>query len=162
MVRDAVLLSNVLHPDECRGIVALGEKLGFAPDEPAAVQQVSVLAHAFVWLAGDQFIAELWRRVQPLLCMPEAVGLNRRFRCYRYAPGAVYRPHIDGAWPPSGGEQGKYEYDVSGGTVLSKFTFLIYLNEDFTGGGTTFYAPSSHTEGTVSYTHLTLPTKRIV
>jgi len=27
--------------------------------------------------------------------------------------------------------------------VLSKQTFLIYLNDDFIGGGTTFYAPSS-------------------
>jgi hypothetical protein len=97
-------------------------------------------------------------------------GLNRRMRCYRYSPGAVYRPHIDGAWPPSGetsekreqagaaarimrgkgqGAQdaGQYIYDISHGKVLSKYTFLLYLNEDFTGGGTSFYSPCELEEG---------------
>ena len=27
--------------------------------------------------------------------------------------------------------------------MLSKLTFLIYLNDDFGGGGTSFYAPST-------------------
>jgi len=58
----------------------------------------------------------------------------------------VYRPHIDGAWPPSwapvDGQSGDYKYDSSDGTVLSKYTFLIYLNQDFQGGGTTFYNPA--------------------
>jgi hypothetical protein len=28
-------------------------------------------------------------------------GLNPRFRVYRYTNSSIYRPHIDGAWPPS-------------------------------------------------------------
>jgi hypothetical protein len=93
----------------------------------------------------------------------------------------VYRPHIDGAWPPSGERTGvgtgptnsisissgssggcdssggsvnaqdtdNYIYDCSNGRLLSKFTFLIYLNEEpaFHGGGTTFYAPSATETG---------------
>ncbi|KAF2741652.1 hypothetical protein M011DRAFT_414107, partial [Sporormia fimetaria CBS 119925] len=76
------------------------------------------------------------------------------FRVYRYVPGAEYRCHIDGAWPPSGiTPEGKYVYDASGpgvdaglesatGKQSSLFTFLIYLNDDFEGGETTFFLPS--------------------
>jgi hypothetical protein len=63
---------------------------------------------------------------------------------YRYFPGAVYRPHVDGAWPASGKDaDGNYVYDSKGGAVRSRFTALIYLNEGFSGGHTTFFTPSS-------------------
>lgn len=53
------------------------------------------------------------------------VGANERFRCYRYKPGMRFAPHTDGAFYRSEGE-------------YSCYTFLIYLNDDFDGGGTTF------------------------
>jgi hypothetical protein len=37
---------------------------------------------------------------------------------------------------------GKYVYDYFGDS-WSKFTFLVYLNDDFSGGGTAYYTPSS-------------------
>jgi len=46
-----------------------------------------------------------------------------------------------------GQDSGRYIYDTSKGTVLSRYTFLIYLNEDFAGGGTSFYSPSAVTDG---------------
>jgi len=80
--------------------------------------------------------------------MSVPLGLNRRFRVYRYVPGALYRPHIDGAWPPSGvtvetpDSPPKYVYDTSNGKQLSRLTFLIYLNDEFEGGETTFFQPA--------------------
>ena len=72
------------------------------------------------------------------------LGLNRRWRCYRYVPGAVYRPHVDGAWPSSGVDgDGKYVYDAFEDGRASRLTFLIYLNDDFQGGCTTFFTPSA-------------------
>jgi len=71
----------------------------------------------------------------------EVAGLNRRFRCYKYEGGNVYRPHVDGAWPGSGVVDGKYQYDMHGDR-WSKLTFIIYFNEDFEGGATTFFTPS--------------------
>jgi len=145
VTRDAMFLSNVLSAAESATIIALGEEGGFDADEPMFKEQESILAHAFVWVTGQHFIDSLWARVK--VHLPSgAVGLNRRFRCYRYRSGAVYRPHIDGAWPPSwapeADQPGDYKYDSSDGKVLSKFTFLIYLNQDFEGGGTTFYNPA--------------------
>ena len=53
----------------------------------------------------------------------------------------MYRPHVDGAWPASGRDaEGKYMFDAYGDR-WSRFTVLIYLNEDFEGGNTTFYTP---------------------
>ncbi|KAJ3409658.1 hypothetical protein HDV05_004316 [Chytridiales sp. JEL 0842] len=81
-------------------------------------------------------------------------GINPRFRVYRYTSQSIYRPHIDGAWPPSTYVQPKdtngnpiesksyYIHDASNGTTWSKLTFLIYLNEGFQGGHTTYFIPS--------------------
>jgi hypothetical protein len=46
----------------------------------------------------------------------QLVGLNSRWRLYRYTPGSIYRPHIDGAWPASGVnvDSGEYMYDAFG------------------------------------------------
>ena len=77
-------------------------------------------------------------------------GLNGHLRCFRYPDisGAVYRPHIDGSWPRSGlNPKGEYEQEeVSlhqpGVGGRSRLTFLIYLNDDFEGGATSFSSPS--------------------
>jgi hypothetical protein len=119
------------------------------------------------------------------------LGINRRFRFYRYVPGRYYRPHIDGAWPSSGfDDNGEYRYDINdienkngiqfvqlGNTEeedkaiedkepatserhegmdsscrrqLSRLTFLIYLNDDFDGGHTTFLIPAKEHEGVLN------------
>lgn len=60
--------------------------------------------------------------------------------------------YADGAWPPSGiNPQDKYIYDSSppNARQSSLFTFLIYLNDEFEGGETTFFLPSAR-EGTMN------------
>ncbi|KAJ1416688.1 hypothetical protein B484DRAFT_315195, partial [Ochromonadaceae sp. CCMP2298] len=80
-------------------------------------------------------------------------GINARWRLFRYFSGAVYRPHIDGAWPGSGLKRPRFissDYiftDDCFGDRQSKLTFLIYLNGGFEGGRTTFFLPEGHTEG---------------
>ena len=55
----------------------------------------------------------------------------------------MYRPHVDGAWPGSGVDPktGEYVFDAFGDR-WSRLTFLVYLNDDFEGGCTTYYTPS--------------------
>ena len=55
-------------------------------------------------------------------------------------PPPVYRPHVDGAWPGSGLRDGKVLFDAFGDR-WSRLTFLLYLNDGFEGGSTTFYTP---------------------
>ncbi|PNY25389.1 Uncharacterized protein TCAP_04678 [Tolypocladium capitatum] len=151
------LATNVLSPAECKAIIAAGESVGFLPDTPIREGgNTSVLAHNFYWIVDTAFHDRLWSRMSPFV--PASVngrlsrGLNRRFRVYRYVPGAEYRCHIDGAWPPSGiRPDDSYVYDDS--PALKKqsslFTFLLYLNDEFEGGETTFFMPAPQ-EGTLN------------
>jgi hypothetical protein len=95
------------------------------------------------------------------------IVVNRRWRVYRYEPDAeqTFAPHIDAAFPPSGlasdaqpsmiqqdnddddddDDKQKHKlslvWDVSNGTMMSSYTVLLYLNDDFVGGATNFYHP---------------------
>ncbi|TAQ89065.1 hypothetical protein B7494_g2648 [Chlorociboria aeruginascens] len=153
------LLKDVLLPEECEQIIATAELIGFTPDAPirAEGEESSILAHNFYWIVDTAFCSKLWERVQNFV--PERVGdkkvrgLNRRFRVYRYVPAAEYRAHIDGAWPPSSihATTDAYIYDSSppDAKQSSLFTFLIYLNDEFDAGETTFFLPSAR-EGSMN------------
>ena len=94
------LLNDILSPKECTEIIAVAETIGFTPDAPirAEGEESSILAHNFYWIVDTAFCSKLWARVEPFV--PKSVGqkkvrgLNRRFRVYRYVPGAEYRAHI--------------------------------------------------------------------
>ncbi|KAJ7770285.1 hypothetical protein DFH07DRAFT_735466 [Mycena maculata] len=152
-VPGAFIINDVFERAECKALIDAAEAVGMLPDEPtagSATQLASVLAHNFIWLADQDFHATMYSRVVALL--PQMVhggsvrGINARFRLYRYRPGALYRPHIDGAWPASALDETtappSYVYD-SDPAVYSRLTFLIYLNDDFDGGCTTFFLPSA-------------------
>ena len=135
-----MLLSHVLSPPECTRLISLAETLGYTPDAVPGIDCLQVLA-------GGTLLSPLFERVKPLLppilSGTRLVGLNARWRCFRYTPGVCYRPHIDGAWPGSGLDHtsGAFVEDVHDGRVYSRLTFLIYLNAGFDGGGTTFFLP---------------------
>jgi len=100
VVPDLRLIRDVLSPEECSSIIAAGETIEFIPDAPIRPQgeDTSVLAHNFYWVVDQAFHDKLWVRVKAFV--PESVagrkvrGINRRFRVYRYVPGAEYRCHI--------------------------------------------------------------------
>ncbi|KAK4160472.1 hypothetical protein QBC43DRAFT_325321 [Cladorrhinum sp. PSN259] len=151
VVPNLSLVKGLLSKEECKEIIRAGEAVGFIPDAPIQDEgeEVSVLAHNFYWVVDQSFHDLLWERVKEYVPAEMggriARGLNRRFRVYRYVPGAEYRCHIDGAWPPSGiTPEGVYQYDSSprDKRQSSLFTFLIYLNDDFEGGETTYFLPS--------------------
>lgn len=54
------------------------------------------------------------------------VGANERIRCYRYRAGMRFAPHADGAF-------------VRNSNEVSFYSYLVYLNEGFEGGETTFF-----------------------
>lgn len=53
------------------------------------------------------------------------VGANERLRCYEYQAGQYFARHMDGAFVRNRDEQ-------------SFYTFMVYLNNEFTGGETRF------------------------
>ena len=148
---------DVLSAAECKSIIAAGESVEFLPDAPLREDgDTSILAHNFYWVIDTTFHDRLWARIAPFV--PPSIngrlarGINRRFRVYRYVPGAEYRCHIDGAWPPSGIlPDDTYVYDASpeDKKQSSMYTFLLYLNDEFEGGETTFFLPAAR-EGTLN------------
>lgn len=78
----------------------------------------------------DEGLAEeLWYKIKAFLPSElgvyKAVGLNEMFRVYKYSKGQRFKMHMDGAFERNENE-------------LSFYSFLIYLNDDFTGGETVF------------------------
>ena len=135
-VPGAFILTNVLTPNECTQFIRIAEQIKYTPDAVDGIDNIQ-------WLASDDIITAIFSRCQSLLpaiipsfngdsCILK--GINARFRLFRYTPGSVYRPHIDGAWPGSGLVDGCFSDDAFGDR-LSKLTFLVYLNDGFDGGG---------------------------
>ena len=174
-VPGATLYPGLLSVDECGGLIAQLETLGYREDAVPGVECVHLLAHE------EHLVTPLLHRLlaahlpQTLRDGATCVGINARWRCFRYSPQATYRAHIDGAWPGSGlitaaaaaggggsgsgsggsggggggGEEKEYREDVYGGGVTSRLTLLLYLNGGFGGGGTTFFLPRPGTEGVI-------------
>ena len=96
-----------------------------------------------MWLADDSLWLPIWRRVAehmpPRVEGGTPVGLNERWRLYKYGTNDVFKIHADGSWPGS-------KADLTNGGVTrdayrdrwSQLTFLIYLDDDYDGGETTF------------------------
>ena len=81
------------------------------------------------------------------------VGINPRFRIFKYDDKSVYRRHLDGAWPCGMLDEQTNEFIVDTNALLdgnntnnkenqrtTRLTFLIYLTDTFRGGETTFYS----------------------
>lgn len=126
-------IKNVLTADECQAYIALTEQAGYedAPITTAAgfVMRPDIRNNRRVIIDDFEIAKNLWQRVQayipPVLEGRQALGLNERFRFYRYDVGQYFAPHYDGSFRRDNGEE-------------SLLTFMIYLNDDFEGGETRF------------------------
>jgi prolyl 4-hydroxylase len=126
-------VSGFLAAPECDSYIALSESRGFgdAPIEtsfgPTMMKDVRNNSRVMI---DDPSLAQLvWERssayVPNTLAGHHAVGVNERFRFYRYDPGQTFRWHRDGYFARPGGER-------------SRLTLMVYLNDDFDGGETRF------------------------
>ena len=125
---------GVLEPEACAALIARLEAVGFA-DAPITtargfVMRPDIRNNTRVIIDDVDLAATLWARVAPLvppvMCGRRAVGVNERFRGYRYHPGQRFAPHYDGAFRRDAHEE-------------SVLTFMLYLNEGMTGGATVFH-----------------------
>mmetsp|Transcript_51130 Transcript_51130/g.164143 ORF Transcript_51130/g.164143 Transcript_51130/m.164143 type:complete len:311 (+) Transcript_51130:92-1024(+) len=133
-------LLSVLSSDECQSIVAALDALGFHSD--AAVSLPYSFRHMTNCnlISPDGLDGEIFERCSHLLpdiggCPP--LGLNAKFRCYRYGDGDYFKPHTDGAWPGTRVRDRAVLQDAYGDR-LSQLTCLILLTEDYEGGETRF------------------------
>ena len=144
-VPGAFQLLNVLSPAECRQLLKLSESLGYLAD--AAVSLPRSVRHndSLTWVADSVTTDLIWQRCSALINLDlenysgrKALGLNARFRFYRYQKDDYFSPHTDGSWPGSAAIDGELianAYDDR----WSQLTFLLFLSDDYTGGSTEFY-----------------------
>jgi prolyl 4-hydroxylase len=127
-------IDNVLSQDECQRYIALTEASGYeaatistfggsAELQPGVRNNDRVIADDFetaadLWTRISMHVPRMWRGCQ-------TIGLNERFRYYRYEAGQRFRLHTDGSFRRANGEE-------------SQITMLVYLNDDFEGGETKF------------------------
>ena len=138
-------LLNVLSPVECKSLVNLTESLGYLEDAAVSLPRSIRHNHNITWIADDATNEIVWQRCKPLMSDPnqifagkKALGLNSRFRFYRYQPGDYFSPHSDGAWPGTRVVDGQLVHDAYGDR-LSQLSFLLFLSDDYVGGATQFY-----------------------
>ena len=130
-----VTIPEFFTPDQCAAFITYGESIGF----DAATVRLSTGAEMLKNIRNndrvieddDALAAGLWPAVELFLdafdLESEPVTLNERFRFYRYAPGQQFKRHRDGQ------EQIR--------DLISRITVLVYLNDDYEGGQTSFIFP---------------------
>ena len=126
-------IENFLSEKECQDLIIFSEMKGFQEAEVSlssgSKMMKGIRNNDRLIFEDEQLAKKLWEKLETFC--PEkiedviATGLNERFRFYRYEGGQRFKRHIDGRFKKNDFEE-------------SRITFMIYLNEDFEGGETTF------------------------
>lgn len=126
-------IPRFLTSEACDDLVRLAETSGFeaAPINTVAGPVVDTkVRNNRRHIRDDASLAErLWQRTRDhipgFLSGCQAIGLNERFRFYRYDPGQQFAWHADAPFRRDSGEH-------------SLLTLMVYLNDGFSGGETAF------------------------
>ncbi len=127
------LIENFWDLETCEQYIQLSEDIGF---ETASIDGIidpervkSVRNNYRAIYESSELAEELWQKVKPFIPTRvgnrKAIGLNERFRFYKYEPGHYFKPHLDGNY-------------IRNEQEVSQLTFMIYLNGNYKGGITQF------------------------
>ena len=147
-VSGAIFVPDALSAAQAARLVALSDDLGAYAARDDAFHATG--AHSRIFLDADGAIRAALAAA--LAAAPAAgdgswsarapgrrLSLNAKCRFLRYADGDSVQPHVDPAWDacdPSKGVDG-----VAPG-ARSWFTVIVYLDDGFRGGETTFFTPA--------------------
>ncbi len=130
--RDRVfVIHDFLSGAECSALIQRSEGLVYEMGTVGDTVVEQVRNNERVLLDDPTLAAQLFLRAKPFL--PGVVdgqvlvGFNERWRFYRYRPGQTFKPHRDGCYQ---------RLEV---WEKSHLTFMIYLNDQITGGETRFF-----------------------
>ena len=126
-------IDNFWTKQECEDFISKSELIGYEPatiDTEKGQIVVETVRNNNRVLYKDTILADkLWQQLKPFaptqIGNSKAVGLNELFRFYKYQVGQEFKRHIDQSFIRS---------DIE----ASYFTFMIYLNDNYEGGETTF------------------------
>eukprot|EP01090_Pellita_catalonica_P005043 TRINITY_DN14888_c0_g1_i1.p1 TRINITY_DN14888_c0_g1~~TRINITY_DN14888_c0_g1_i1.p1 ORF type:complete len:197 (+),score=27.21 TRINITY_DN14888_c0_g1_i1:88-678(+) len=144
------MVSNVLTPAECKKWIDRSEEKGYDDATHPKYQsaKIDMLERRnrenvrLVWLVEQEETEGIYQRL--LSHLPSTVhndrwrlcegnaAINNMFRFYRYNNDTRFRAHYDNSFSKKG--------------KRSHMSLLLYLNDDFEGGETTFYKWNRETE----------------
>ena len=127
-------VEDFLTRQECLENIVLSEKIGY---ELAKVNTASgskvrtdIRNNNRAFHKSEELARKLWEKlaafVPAQLGNSQPIGLNELFRFYRYQRGHQFKGHYDESY-------------IRNEREASYFTFMVYLNDNFQGGDTTFH-----------------------
>lgn len=126
-------IEHFLTPKECEDLIHFSEMKGYQEAEVSLVtgaKMIKGIRNNYRLIYEDADLADKYWQKLKFFC-PNSIegvvasGLNEQFRFYKYELDQRFKRHIDGRFKRNEQEE-------------SRITFMIYLNEDFEGGETTF------------------------
>jgi len=143
-VPGAFHLLNLFSPEECKRFIDLTEKLGYQKESETSLPSDICKNNNLIWIVDNTTERIIWNRCKDLLEDlkylfedRKPLGLNAKFRFYRYKEGDYFKFHTDSASPGSS-VINRYLIANAYPDRYSEMSFLIFLNEDFEGGATRF------------------------
>lgn len=126
-------IQNLWRPATCQQFIQKSENEGF---EKALVNTINgpVKMEEFrnndrLFWEDEDLAEQIWQEIEEFVPCDlgefQAIGLNELFRFYRYDVHQQFNWHYDAPYQRNQNER-------------SFYTFMIYLNADFEGGGTAF------------------------
>lgn len=127
------IIQNFWNKEKCDDFIKQTEDKGYrnATIDSGMGQRVvkSVRNNKRVMYIDTDLVADIWKDlsqyVPQTIGNSAVIGLNEMFRFYRYNPGEEFKRHRDQSF-------------VRNNQEASYYTFMIYLNDNFEGGETTF------------------------
>lgn len=126
-------IKDFLTADECDQLVIFSEQYGFEEAEVSfssgSAMAKNIRNNSRIVIEDTALADRLWGKLKAY-CPSEldnwvAVGINEMFRFYKYDPDQRFKRHIDGRFKRNENEE-------------SRITFMVYLNDDYSGGSTKF------------------------
>ena len=130
---DAFSIYNFETLQQCQAYILKSEKMGYREatvhDGASSQLNKAIRNNDRVVFTDETLAASIWQRLQPFVIGVDdgwhPSGLNERFSFYRYNKYQAFNWHRDQPYRPSSDR-------------MTKFTFMLYLNDNFEGGQTEF------------------------
>ena len=126
-------ISNFWDATECEKLISKSETIGFSRatvNTEIGPRFLETVRNNDRVIYTDHLLADtIWEKLKELspkkFGKSTAIGLNEQFRFYKYLPGQTFKKHRDQSF-------------IRNEVEASYFTLMIYLNDNFLGGETTF------------------------
>lgn len=123
-------MRNIFTKEECKKLITIAEDIGWHEPHTGGVYMRSIMVSEDL---ADTLTERIWKHLPKEYERRELLYINDHFRFSKYNTGGHFKVHQDG-----NNLDNKYK-EKYGYSTISYFTINIFLNDDFEGGGTTFY-----------------------